>query len=39
MISVTTSDNRSWTINYGDGTCDAKATLTMDGKTKEIKIH
>jgi hypothetical protein len=38
-VSVTTSDNRSWTINYGDGACDAKATLTMDGKTKEIKIH
>jgi hypothetical protein len=38
-VSVTTSDKRSWTINYGDGSCDAKATLTMDGKTKEIKIH
>jgi hypothetical protein len=38
-VSVTTSNNRSWTINYGDGTCDAKATLTMDGKTKEIKIR
>lgn len=38
-VSVTTSDNRSWTINYGDGGCDNKATLTMGDKTKEIKIR
>lgn len=38
-ISVTTSDNRSWTINYGDGACDNKATLTIGDKTKEIKIR
>lgn len=38
-ISVTTSDNRSWTINYGDGACDNKATLTSGDKTKEIKIR
>ena len=39
IVSVTTSDNRSWTINYGDGACDNKATLTMGDKTKEIKIR
>ncbi len=38
-VSVTTSNNRSWTINYGDGSCDNKATLTIGGKTKEIKIR
>jgi len=38
-ISVSTSDNRNWTINYGDGACDNKATLTMGDKTKEIKIR
>jgi hypothetical protein len=38
-VSVTTSDNRSWTLNYGDGTCDNKATLTIGTKTKEIKIR
>jgi hypothetical protein len=38
-VSVTTSDNRSWTINYGDGACDNKATLTMGDKTKEIRIR
>lgn len=38
-VSVTTSDNRSWTINYGNGACDNKATLTIGDKTKEIKIR
>jgi hypothetical protein len=38
-VSVTTSNNRSWTINYGDGSCDDKATLTIGDKTKEIKIR
>jgi len=38
-VSVTTSNNRSWTINYGDGTCDNKAILTIGDKTKEIKIR
>lgn len=38
-VSVTTSNNRSWTINYGDGSCDNKATLTIGDKTKEIKIR
>lgn len=38
-VSVTTSDNRSWTINYGDGACDNKATLTMGDKSKEIRIR
>ena len=38
-VSVTTSDNRSWILNYGDGTCDNKATLTIGTKTKEIKIR
>ena len=38
-VSVTTSDNRSWTLNFGDGACDNKATLTIGDKTKEIKIR
>jgi hypothetical protein len=38
-VSVTTSENRNWSINYGDGACDNKATLTIDGKTKEIRIR
>lgn len=33
-----TNDKRRWTIDYGDGTCDNKAILTEDGKSKEIKI-
>ena len=38
-VSITTSNNRSWTINYGDGSCDTKAILTIGDKTKEIKIR
>ncbi len=39
VVSVTTSNNLSWTIDYGDGTCDNKALLTKNGETKEIKIR
>lgn len=39
VVSVTASNNRSWTIDYGDGTCDNKAMLTVGDKTKEIKIR
>jgi len=38
-VSFTTSNNSNWTINYGDGACDNKATLTIGDKTKEIKIR
>jgi len=38
-VSVVTSNNRSWTIDYGDGDCDNLATLTIGEKTKEIKIR
>lgn len=39
IVSFTTSDNRSWTIDYGNGDCDNIATLTKNGKTKEITLH
>ena len=38
-VSVTTSDNRSLTLNYGNGDCDNKATLTIGDKTREIRIR
>ena len=38
-VSLTNSKDRSWTINYGDGACDNKATLTIGDKTKEIRIR
>ena len=38
-VSVTTGDNRNWTLNYGDGNCDNKATLTIGDKTREIRIR
>lgn len=39
LVSVTTSTNRSWTIDFGNGDCDNKATLTIGEKTKEIRIR
>ncbi|MDP3913097.1 MAG: hypothetical protein Q8R96_05095 [Bacteroidota bacterium] len=38
-VSFTTSNNRSWTIDYGNGDCDNKAILTIGDKTKEITIR
>lgn len=38
-VSFTTSNSRSWKINYGNGECDNKATLTIGDKTKEIAIR
>ena len=38
-VTFTTSDDREWSINYGDGDCDNKATLTIGDKTKEITIR
>jgi hypothetical protein len=39
VISVSASDNRTWSIDYGDGECDNKAVVTKNGETKEIKIR
>lgn len=39
MVTVTTSDNRTWTIDYGDGTCDNLATITSGGKTRTIRLR
>lgn len=34
-----TKNSSSATIDYGDGTCDNKATVTIDGNTEEISLH
>jgi hypothetical protein len=39
IVNVTTSDNRSWTINYGDGECDNNATVTNGDRTRVIKLR
>jgi len=39
IVSITTSNNRSWTIDYGTGECDNLATLTINGKSKVIRIR
>lgn len=37
LISITNSKS-TWTIDYGDGTCDKKAILTKNGVSKEITL-
>jgi len=39
IVSFVTSTNHSWTIDFGDGTCDDKATLTIGTKSKIITIR
>lgn len=39
IASFENSKGRKWSINYGDGNCDDKATLESEGKTKEITIR
>jgi len=34
-----TRDGSTATIDYGDGTCDNKATVTIAGNTEEISLH
>lgn len=39
VVSVATSNNQNWTIDYGNGTCDNLAILTINGQAKEIRIR
>ncbi len=34
-----TKNGTTVTIDYGDGTCDNKATITTNGTTEEIELH
>jgi hypothetical protein len=34
-----TKNNSSAIIDYGDGTCDNLATVTIDGTTEDISLH
>jgi hypothetical protein len=34
-----TKNGSTAVIDYGDGTCDNKATVTIDGETEEISLH
>jgi hypothetical protein len=38
VIEFTDSDDNSFTIDYGDGTCDSVATKTEDGESEEIDL-
>jgi hypothetical protein len=39
IVSITSSNNYSWTIDFGTGDCDNIAMLTIGNKTKEIRIR
>jgi len=39
IASFENSKGRKWSIDYGDGSCDDIAILTVNGKSKEITIH
>lgn len=39
IVSFTSSNDKSWTIDFGNGECDNKAKLTIGDKTKEIRIR
>jgi hypothetical protein len=38
IVELTRNGNKT-VINYGDGTCDDKATVTANGITEEINLH
>jgi hypothetical protein len=38
-IVVLTKNSNTVTIDYGDGTCDNKATVTINGTTEEIELR
>lgn len=39
VVSITTSTDHSWSVDFGNGECDNKAILTINGKSKEITIR
>ncbi len=39
VVTITTSENSTWTIDYGDGECDNLATVTRDDKTRIIRLR
>lgn len=39
IASFENSKGKTWSINYGDGSCDDKATMTVNGESKEITIR
>ena len=39
VVTVTTSDNSTWSIDFGNGECDNKAVVTKNGESKEINIR
>lgn len=38
-VSITPAGGQAITLDYGNGTCDDKALLTVNGKTKQVQLH
>lgn len=38
IVIFTTSDNRTWSVDYGNGECDNLATVTNGNKTRTIRL-
>jgi len=39
IIKIAVENGKTLTINYGDGTCDNDAVITVNGKSKDIKLN
>lgn len=39
VVSFSSTENKNWSLDYGNGDCDDKAMLTKNGVTKEITIR
>ena len=38
-VSITNSNNKTMILDYGNGTCDNVATVTVNGHTRTITLH
>jgi hypothetical protein len=37
-LEIKLGSNEPWVLDYGNGTCDNKATLTINGRTRDITL-
>lgn len=38
-VKVVTTDSKEYTVDYGDGTCDNRVTVTINGVSKTITVN
>ena len=39
IVTITNSQNKTLVLDYGNGSCDNVATVTVNGRTKTITLH